>query len=302
MENTEVGQIAFAETIKVEYLSNVAKIKERSPETLKANFENGMRVLQDEYFVKRTRERRFGSFLFSKDKAVKELNQKAKGFKDYFDQKLFANIIHTSSLEFEDDESGQVTLLSANRVGGARHQGDFDASIGSNDMIFANSRTLRSRSFGGPNHYKISSKDAYVVPMDVAVMHAWNASGEELNDESIAFYASKNIFSATDFETYFSTYCATLFDTPEDAIKFFQVNNFLPLKAGVWHSDDRLVRSLMSSGEKDKQIAIKMRELYIKKNLFPPFSPEWQFRDEVKAVKVEKVPAYADYGAPNIIK
>ena len=43
MENTEVGQIAFAETIKVEYLSNVAKIKERSPETLKANFESRWR-------------------------------------------------------------------------------------------------------------------------------------------------------------------------------------------------------------------------------------------------------------------
>lgn len=299
MENAEIGDVAFAETIKAEYSSNVAKIKERSPETLKANFENGMRVLQDEYFIKRTRERRFGSFLFNRDRAVKELSQKAKSFKDYFDQKVFANIIHTSSLEFEEDESGQVTLLSANRAGGAKHQGDFDASIGSNDMIFANSRTLRSRSFGGPNHYKISANDAYVVPMDVAVMHAWNRSGEELNDESIAFYASRNIFSASDFETYFSTYCATLFETPEDAINFFQANNFLPLQAGVWHSDENVLKRVQD--EKEKGIALKMRELYVKKNLFPPFSPEWQFKDEVKAVKVEKVPAYADYGAPSVI-
>lgn len=301
MESSEVTQIAFAETIKSEYSSNITKIKERSAETLKVNFEAAMGVLQDEYFSKRIKERKLGSFLYGRNNAVKELNQKTKFFKDYFDQKVFSNIIHTSSLEFETDENGQVTLASANRVGGAKHQGEFDAAIGSNDMIFANSRMLRSRSFGGANHYKISSKDAYVMPVDIAEVHAWNPVGEEFYNESRAFYVSKNIFSAKDFETYFSTYCATLFDTPQDAIKFFQANNFLPLRAGIWHSEERLVRALMTKGEKEKQIALKMRELYINKNLFPPFSPEWQFKDEVKAVKVEKVPSYVDFGAPNII-
>ncbi len=289
MESTETGQLSFETIIKAEYQGNIRKIKERTPETLKANFDNAMNVLREEHIAKRLKERRFGPFLFNRQKAVKELDQKAKVFKDYFDRQVFSNIIHTSSLDFQVDESGEVTLLSASKVGEAKHQREFDASIGSNDMVFANSRTLRSRSFGGANHYQINSKDSYVLPIDVADMHPWNKEGEDMEYEGRAFYAAKNLFSADDFETYFSTYCAVLFDKPEDAIRFFRDNYFLPLKAGVWHSDERLVRNLMSDGVNDKQIALKMRELYVKKNLFPPFSPEWQFKDEVKAVKVKKI-------------
>lgn len=291
-ETSEFTNTQFLEHINSEKNTNERLIRERLPETLRQNYENASQALNDYYFALRTREKRFPIIPPNRNKIQKELDDKTKIFREYFDREVFSTVVHASDEDLADEngyavlkspvtQANEQTLETKARI---RHQGNTDERISSNNLVFANSRALRSRSFSGKYTYQIESRDGCVVPLDIADILAPGIMDQSKYADALRIYfTSRNIFSVERFEDIFSRYCATVFDKPEDALTFFQQNYFLPQRAGVWDSADSVSRNL---DKRSAKASVNIRELYVYKGLVPPFSPEWQFRDSVKARKI----------------
>ena len=298
---TEIG---FIEEAKAEFDANTKAASERTPETVKENFERSMGVLKDFYFAKKFGEKRFKFIPLSRDKTDKELEAKAAKFKRFFAQRLYTEIIHGSEVDLPEDENGEVTLLSiegvAKKLGKpvdevVKHQGELDKKLGSNSMVFGNSSAMTSRSAGGKFCYQITSEEGWVVPLDVADTLAPSHAAEVSSDATRAYNYARNIYSITDFPDFFATYCATVFDSPIQALTFLTFNYMLPQIAGVWYSEEEAAKHV--NLDEFKRFAGPIRNLYAQHHIVPPFSPEWQYKDEVKAKKVDRATLkHADKG------
>lgn len=290
----ETSEIAYLEGMTAEMLENARIAKERSPETLQNNFERSMEGLKSSYYADRVTTRKLGAVFFSREKSDRELKEKSKKFKDFFEEVVFSEIVHGTSVDLPQDENGEVTVLSAEKIASkdgkhsseaTKHQGKVDSIIGSNDLVFANSSALTSRSFGGEFTYQITSKDCCVVPLDIADMLATTHEAEKYSDALKVMKYSKNIYSLENFKEFFATYCAVIFDDPKEALAFLGFEYILPQIGGVWYSDESARKSVHNPEYAD--YAVKVRRLYVNNDIVPPFSPEWQFKGEVKAKKVD---------------
>lgn len=291
----EASEIGYLENLKSEMEKNALVAKERTPETLKQNFERSMEAIRANYYTDRVNSRRFGAILFNREKSDRELATKAEKFRTLFEEVVFSEIVHGSSVDLPEDENGEVVLLSADKVAEkegkvkgetTKHQGKVDAMIGSNDLIFANSSALASRSFGGEFVYQITSKDACIVPLDIADTLPTSPNAERYGDALRVMKYSKNIYSYDDFKDFFATYCASIFDDPKEAIAFFGYEYMLPQMAAVWHSSESARNQVHNPVY--AEYAAKIQRYYKDQDIVPPFSPEWQFKGEVKAKKISR--------------
>lgn len=295
MDSQEFLSTTYLESIKADLEKNAETIRERAPETLRRNFVEAKNSLDDFYYVSRISERRFKLFVPKREQLIKELNQKSKIFTDYFKHVVFASILHSTDEEIPEDETQEVTLKSPSLLAEekgqensetSRHQGEFDKTIGSNELVFANSKYLTSRSFSGTKIYDISSSEACVIPLDIDdILPPGKVDESKYLDALRVHFISRNIFNYEDFKEFFARYCAVVFETPEEALAFFKHNYHIPLQAGVWESEESVQKNVRSSDE--KKHAIKIRSLYVNKGIVPPFSPEWQYKNKVRAKRVK---------------
>jgi hypothetical protein len=297
MENTsEFTSHIFLEKARFEMEDNAKIIREKNPEVLNHNYERAMNAVNNFYIGRKNKERRYPEWPKHPDELKDELTQKAVTFKEYFAENVFNQITHGSSVKLEADEDGKLWLKStmtiATELGKdvdeiAKHQGPTDKLIGSREFVFANSKALLSRSgLNRENVYKIDSKDGFVLSMDIADQGSPTRIDEGKYADGVRiFFTSRNIFAIPQFEEYFSTYCASIFDTPEEAVSYLRRNYWSFLQGGVWRSDDEVAGAIHNP--EDRETAQMMRRLYVVHGLIPPISPEWQFKDKVEVTSLK---------------
>ena len=294
IDGKEYLNIGFLEQVKAEVGSNALRIKDRSAETLRENFERAMTGIGNFYFGQRARDRRFPLLPLSKQRTDKELSAKAKTFRQYFEGTAFSEIIHATDKEIVPGEDGVVILKSLKELSGDikegeidKHQGGLDELIGSDEYVFANSSYLQSKNCRGKYVYKIEEKEGYVVPLDIdEVPMPGKLDQAKYYDAVRLFFVSRNIFRMEDFKQFFSAYCAAVFNNPEEALDFLRRNHFSVMFAAVYDSEERFSNAYRR--KEDLPMATKIRNLYTTKGIVPPFSPEWQFKKQVVAKQIDK--------------
>ena len=130
IDGKEYLNIGFLEQVKAEVGSNALRIKDRSAETLRENFERAMTGIGNFYFGQRARDRRFPLLPLSKQRTDKELSAKAKTFRQYFEGTAFSEIIHATDKEIVPGEDGVVILKSLKELSGDIKEGEIDKHQG----------------------------------------------------------------------------------------------------------------------------------------------------------------------------
>jgi len=283
------------------------RIRERRPEDIQKNAERAVQGIVDWYVAEKTNSHtssRLGKILekipgrnpAAKDK--KELQRKTESFRTYFDENVFNKVEHSTKSQLPDEAFLKSPGLLATEKGNdirdnSAHTVDDDVLMGNTDYVFANFYDLPSRTFSqyGPN-YVIESQDAFAVPVDIADLKIPSSMlKEDLSDfrlKQMKAYAD-NIFTFADFKNVFSLYSAAMFETPQDAITFFtRYGSSIDIaKAAFWESTSYWGQGNMTEDQLavENNKLIQMKKLFINKGIYPPFSPEVQFKDKVTAKK-----------------
>lgn len=274
-------------SIDRERIEAVDRIKTRTPELLQANYAQTMSRLMSKGSEKMPRQGRgIRSLLERRGANQKDFNQKVREFNVYHRQNTFGTIVHVSTNI--GDASNQVTLKAPSLLGSSASSGVLDEEIGNTNYVFAASNRLRSNSArgGGRKQYVIDSRDCFAVPMDIAHIHSHDFDGSET--ARLQFYAN-NIFTYDQFVEIFSAYTALLFDSPEEAVEFFERKWFYPDNANAWNVEELEETSRQNP---DDAILLKMARLYKEEGIVPPISPEFQYLNQVDA-RLENIPEYS---------
>lgn len=262
-----------------ELSENVLNIIERNPDFLKKNLEDHMAILQEAYTISKSKDKPTVFFWRKKgdEKIRQELEEKSSSFEGYFRNNVFNKLIHVSNYAVDTEE---VELKAPSLLGSAIHSGDLDWKIGNTNYVFFAAERLRSNSARiGTVEYTTKSRDCYVVPMDIAHIHIETLKE---NEQLLKTYA-ENIYTYEGFIKFYSTYCAILFEKPEEAIEFFSSHAYYPDLANSWTPE-----SYELMDEKEAKIMEKMSYLFIEHGIIPPISPEFQFKDSVIATVLNK--------------
>lgn len=271
------------------------QIKERPPEILHENMERNIKGVEDQFLQGLTDDKDPRETIeLMAQKPLERLQEKTARFQAYYASEVFSKVKHAVPKDIGDE----VTLKSAKllveegALEKAPHAGDVDEMIGNTDYVFANSEALPSRSMGGGRHYLIQSKEGYVVPIDHADMvlpnELYGGPGTYPKD-TLALYA-KNLYTIPDFERFFSTYTAALFENPEEYLDFVKAyGGPHAWSASFWDEQSLQYATEHNTGrantrESDLNVFTKMRGMLVRDSIYPPFSPEYQFRDQVEAV------------------
>lgn len=239
------------------------------------------------------------------------LRKKAAKFAKYFNETFFSDIEHSTKVDLGDTVEFHSSVERERLTGTAGSQtGSGDVALGNDMYVFANARQLKSPAGIQRNVYKINSEDGYVVPMDIAYTSVpWHedhrhVDGYDYESENMELYAA-NIYSIQDFKKVFALYTASLFESPDEAISFFQMyrrsigqNNweragddkgFIPERTGGKSNNllahDSLGNTMHQPNEKAIRIAKNMKTL-ADKGVYPPAEPEFQFPHRIAARKV----------------
>lgn len=288
------------------------KIKERTPKDLEHNYTNALHSLLEEYRTKSgdvnqrqtVRSHLRGIFRKPHDEIKEMFEDKAGEFREAFDVILFPHIEHSAPNTLPDEMELKSPPLLAKESGKSVEEeshssGTLDQSIGNTDYVFANFNSMPSRSFNryGRN-FEIISTDGYAVPIDIADLKALPSMAKDGNYRTSMLEAyANNIFTLSQFKEVFSAYAAVFFDTPEDALLFF--NRYTESqdisRADFWESDidSKWGSSGLTEAEKaeDSRRFNQMRSFFEKTGIYPPFCPEIQFKDKVSAKrKLEPTP------------
>lgn len=248
------------------------EIRERSP-----------RLLEENFLRASTRIKEFATDTGLSTHALKLKTNKFEGF---FDKNVFNNIVHTAYENFADSD-GNTLLKSPNIIGRANASGQRDYEMGNTDYVFASADLLRSNSSRHKYEYEITSRNCFVVPMDIAHIKVeldqpWDKyqnkqlADLELDVKQMQIYV-KNIYSYEDFKKLFSLYCSVVFDSPQQAIDFLSRNSFYADLADAYKP------GTTPAWPEDQPYMEKLVELHNNYGILPPFSPEFQFEDTVEA-------------------
>lgn len=282
---------------------SVRKIKERKETDLKGNYRRNMAAIFGVYCARqlakwgevfpiigtlsmKSAQARTIVKLFQVEESFKK---KTAVFRQYFDETVFAQIVHGSGDLGEKIELKSPNLL-ASEIGqdtkaATKASGDLDVEIGNIDYVFGNSAKLPSRSLGGMV-YEISSRDGYAVPIDLAdirSVHEQLPEGVTWERELLDHY-SGNMYTIEDFKTIFSAYCATFFDDPDRALRFYHKYYHFAQQAACWTNDMSIEYGV---DDVDREAMRGMKNLYVAKNIIPPICPEFQFKSRVTATRRE---------------
>lgn len=283
------------------------RIKNRDAMDIRNNFERSMRGINDFYVEKQIqllpkRSKLIPRLLLEKYFSHK-LERLAQSFGEDFDSAVFSNIVHGSASDLgeEADLKSPALLAEESKVPfdevPGKHSGGIDIEIGNTDYVFGASMNLRGRAWGsvGPNasdtykaYYRIESEDGYVVPVDITVMKPHKPNQGQMN---LSTYAD-NIFTLRDFKKLLPTYCAALFESSEMAVKFLARAQMLD--NDFWFKiDDPNFTGMPIGDTEDSDIVTlqNMRQILADANVYPPFGPEFQFKDRVRAVRIEQYKA-----------
>jgi len=254
-------------------------IKKRPPELLKENFERNIQAIEKSYLAEQIKDQKSRDLIETlAGKPLDTLHKRAGDFLAFYEAALFNNITHAA----QEDLGDNVTLKSPERlitegvIDKAAASGALDREMGNTNYVFASLSLLPSRSSNGERRYKISSTDGYAVPVDHADMI--------VPENDIEVYRN-NLYTIDDFKVFFSTYAASLFEKPEDFLAFINAYNPKIWPVSFWERGLKPVHEAerTSESENDAKIFEKMKQLLMKDSIYPPFSPEFQFKDEVEA-------------------
>lgn len=138
-----------------------------------------------------------------------------------------------------------------------------------------------------PYAYKIESDNGFVVSRDIAELRLLDAQlkgGNRHEDDVMALYVDN--INIPNFKKFFSTYCATFFNSPQDAIHFFMFYRFDSETANFWGSIDSNDMKYKHGEETDQVILKETRRLFAEHHVYPPICPEFQYEDKVVGQKV----------------
>lgn len=287
VESAEHPSLNFEQQLRLARKDNIQRIRERNPADLKANFDRTLRILYDFYEGREGTVSSVKRLLRSTPKD--ELEKKARRFLKYFGRTLFSTIIHKTNKELPEKtvlkSPGCLAREQAKKVEEVAYQaGHLDILIGNTDYVCACSAHLPSP-FEGPRAYLITSENGYAVPLDIAhipcVYPGFDI--ENYQDDLLVHHYAKNLLTIEDFKTVFATYCAVFFKRPQDAIGFLRRQYFFIPKEGFWLDESYMGSMVNTNKEEDARIIREMRSLWRDKNVLPPFSPEFQYKDKVGA-------------------
>ena len=241
---------------------------------------------------------------------LRQLRKRADQFHETFDELLFADIEHVTPHDIGETATLQsVQERAQNADVEISNQGYIDDAVGNLDYVFANAKGLKSYTGSSAKYaYRIESDDGYAVPMDMTdVYPAIGNSEHDYQGAQLELYAD-NVFSIPDFKKVFALYAAALFDSPEDALGYYQAFRH-SIRNGRWdhvdgdhawaiHADsgsggyekymqqDQRGHFISEPNETAAAIALRMKQL-AERGVYPPMEPEFQFRRQVEASRVE---------------
>lgn len=306
--------VASSEEIEQKRLEAASRIRERDPLDIDQNAERALAGIEQFYSEKSASGKTGMRKALFQARRLRKLHGKADTFAKAFDEILFSAIQHGApDLGDEVELKSPAVLAKESGVStqeAARYSGAFDDAIGNTNYVFANADVLTSVTGRSRNHYTITSGDGYVVPVDITNMHPTRRMND-LGDRGVlqlGMYAD-NIYSIPGFKKVFALYSAALFDSPEDALGFYQTYKHMMSMGSRWdldegenglydnrwstygpHSQNHHTELGASYADKDSRandkahaIALSMRELLEQYDIYPPMEPEFQFRDKVAA-------------------
>lgn len=217
------------------------------------------------------------------------LMEKKNRFAQYFEQHNFGRLIHASPNDIPTDSDGFVTIKSAQDVSFAAQSGSLSSAMGHLSMVFTGPFGMVSTSRSSDFTYVIDNPSRYpgvAVPADFGhIAHPpelVDAPEALKNRIDLDLYA-RNIYSIADFKDFFALYAAYLFDSPQQAILFFQ-RHYIDID-----SEYALDQKMIDTWEEpDRSVMNRMKELFETYGIIIPVSPEIQFTTEVKARKVDR--------------
>lgn len=289
---------------------NVERIRTRDPQDLKDNANRALNALEELYISQELMSipqpmKLLPNYILERY-LLKKLRKKVSYFQKEFDTTFFNNIVHATLKSMPDEpELKSPNYLAKEKgltiEGTSSHTGGSDIEIGNSDYVFAGSLKLPSRGMAmatgeDAKIYRINSENGYAVPVDIADLQGyeeWHYSQqtETWMDFLKDIYAN-NIYTIKDFKKVFSTYSAVLFESPNQAIN--SLHNIWTITFGTPWTETQLDRSLNNMEqehhplpENQKKALLLMRTLLRKHKLYPPFEPEFQFKDRVKGNLME---------------
>lgn len=281
--------------IKHQQKAAAERIRKRDSEDLKNNFNRSVKGIYDFYIEKQTqllpKGLRSTLKLILKKYLVAKLEHKADLFGKEFESTVFSNIIH-----FTDNDLGlEVQLKSPSLLAKEKgvlleeiptHTNLSDVEIGNDRYVFARSPLLWSRyQAAGKYAYKIESEEGDVVPIDIADLKSDNPLALGYDYKCYA----DNVYAFADFKRLFSLYCAAVFPSSEEAIKVLKLQG-----DQMFYDFYYWLESV--EGYPDSEIRLKMRNLLSRARVYPPISPEFQFKDKVMAKRIDN-PKLTTYGS-----
>lgn len=281
-------------------LAAIERIRNRKPEDITANANRAIASIEDVYITQST------------DHNRETLQRKVTHFAEYFDRTVFDAILHATQDLGKHIELKSPATLAQESGSDISQTGTnskpLDVLIGNTDYIFGNSPSMPSYDLlsiaekTGAQYRlsKFNEADVFVVPLDIVHFHDLARTD---SDDSLAVtleqYAN-NIYSMQDFKKIFASYNAALFETPQQAIEFY--NNFSgAFRFGRnWRSLDsdsdldwprapgpesaRNMLRLMKTDEHDA--ALRMRDIMWRFGVYPPLAPEFQAPHKVSAERL----------------
>lgn len=315
---TERYREAPNEEIAQERYELVKRIRDRDPLDIAHNTERALAGIEQFYVDNNLHGKRGMGRALAQARGLRGLRSKADVFEKTFDQTLFSDIEHGApDLGDEVELKSPATLAHESGVSvreKARYTGALDIAMGNTDYVFANTKALKSVAGHSRNHYKITSDNGYVVPTDIAVMYPTNRMfGTRDNGVMQLELYADNIHAIPGFKKVFALYSAALFDSPDDALGFYQTFRHVMNEARRWDLDERedgtnyhrwaaygphsrdnnmelgqaYVDQDARANDRSHAITLAMRELVERYNIYPPMEPEFQFRDKVAATRSE---------------
>ena len=274
-----------------EQLKIFSQIRKRSDKELVGNYSRNMGVLREFYCENVVESGGFGlrvrGFLsgkLRKREKFESFDEKSDRFLEFFENNVFSDVVHVSSVELPVDDGGKVTLVAPQTLERAAQSGNNDEIIGNTQYVFGSFSLLRSRGGkGGKTTLRIDEDTAgraVAVPSDHADLHLYGAAPEELSnrwvDQIFRWEVYRdNMYSLEDFKMFMVGYSACFF-TPEEAIRFYDKVQIYPMEAGAW-SEKQLERV----DESIRDTFRKMRDLLVDNQIIPPIAPELMFHDNV---------------------
>lgn len=315
------GQYSEAqnEDIEQERHELVDRIRDRDPLDIAQNTERTLAGIERSYLKADTSKKHGLGKAISQARRLRKLRRKADTFAKAFDKTVFSDIEHAGP-DLGDEVELKSPAALAKEEGldikdKAKHSGGLDMAMGNTDYVFATTKALASvTSLFGRERYKITSDEGYVVSTDISYMHPTRKmiKAGDYGVMQLGLYAD-NIHTIPGFKKVFALYSAALFDSPDEALGFYQTYKHMMSQGGRWDldEDDGGFRSRWSSygawaqhsqtefgrqytdsegaaNDKSHAIALVMRELVERYNIYPPIEPEFQFKDKVAATRITK--------------